>query len=212
MAAASHFNAGDYENAGRILDLPSFGNAADQSTLDDEPDGEAVTPYHTDRQAGHARQGVDKENVELLKGLCSLAMGDRQGSTERFREIAEDYPDSPNRNRALFLRWKAEESAKLPTKHPKLAAGLSAVVPGSGQIYTGRTYDGFRHFVFDGLLVYSVYRLLKDENYAGGYLLAGITLPFYLGNIVGAKQSAESYNASNRSAYVSQVIAEAGVE
>jgi hypothetical protein len=75
-------------------------------------------------------------------------------------------------------------------------------------VYAGRTRDGLRYLVFDGLLVYTVYWLFSEENYTGGYLLAGFTLPFYAGNIVGARRSAEIYNDSRRLERVSQWIDE----
>jgi hypothetical protein len=52
--------------------------------------------------------------------------------------------------------------------------------------------------------------LIRDENYAAGYLLAGFTLPFYVGNIVGANNSARHYNIARRYEFVSSSINEAG--
>jgi putative membrane protein insertion efficiency factor len=180
MAAASFFNAGRYAKSVETLDRCTSGDH-------------------------------EVENIQFLRGLCSMASGDWDEGAGRYQNIAADYPDSPNRNRALFLRWKAEEGGdNVPKKHPNLAAGLSAVIPGSGQMYTGRYYDGFRHLVVNGLLIFSVYQLFKEEYYAAGYLLVGFTLPFYVGNIVGANRSAESYNMWKRADYVSQVIEEAG--
>jgi tetratricopeptide (TPR) repeat protein len=205
MAGASYFNAGDYETCGGILDRIDYGDDVRSSGIDG-PENDNLTFAQQDRH------DTQKEKAALLRGLCTLAMGNWGGSAERFQQLAEDYPDSLTRNRALFLRWKSEEGATLPRKRPKLAAGLSAILPGAGQTYAGRAFDGFRHLVFDGLLIYSVYRLIESDNYAGGYLLAGFTLPFYVGNIMGAKRSAESHNASERASYVSLVISEAGKE
>jgi TM2 domain-containing membrane protein YozV len=97
-------------------------------------------------------------------------------------------------------------------KHPNLAAGLSAVLPGSGQAYAGRAYDGFRHLVFEGLLIFTIYQLADDDLWGATYLVAGITLPFYVGNIVGAKRSAEHHNASSRAKYVSESLEETAMD
>lgn len=74
----------------------------------------------------------------------------------------------------------------------------------------GRTYDALRHFIFNGLLIYTTYQLFSEEYYAGGYLVAGIALPFYLGNIFGAKRSAGYHNAVKRTAHVSEWLRHAG--
>ena len=64
----------------------------------------------------------------------------------------------------------------------------------------------------DGILIWSVYRLFDSGSYGGGYLLAGFAIPFYAGNVVGAKRSAEQFNSAERVAYVSRVLDEAGRE
>jgi putative membrane protein insertion efficiency factor len=209
MAAASFFNAGRYAKSVKTLD---------RCVREDEEVSEIATHENRTADGGPdaatgAAHRLAAEKIQFLQGLCAMASGDWNGGAERFKDIAADYPNSLNRNRALFLRWKAEEGAgDVPRKHPNLAAGLSVVIPGSGQMYTGRYYDGFRHLVVNGLLIFSVYQLFQEEYYAAGYLLVGFTLPFYVGNIVGAKRSAESYNSWKRAGYVSQVIEEAGAE
>lgn len=146
------------------------------------------------------------ERAEILRGLSSMMLGNWDAGASCFESAAVADPDSPNLNQLRFFQWKAEAGAgAVPRKHPALAATL-AVVPGMGHVYTGRYFDGFRHFLFDGLLMVSVYQLFDRGYYAGGYLLAGFTLPFYVGNIVGAKRSAESANATRRAEYVSLVI------
>jgi putative membrane protein insertion efficiency factor len=206
MAAASYFNDGRYAESSSILERCEFGGSDVPGQREDAP---GADPHEA--RGGAQELGADK--VQFLRGLCSMVSGDWEASAVRFANIATDYPDSPNRNQALYLQWKAEEgAASVPQKHPNLAAGLSAVIPGLGQAYSGRYFDGFRHFVIDGLLIITVYQLFKEEHYAAGYLVAGFTLPFYIGNVVGAKRSAESYNASKRAGYVSQVIEGAGAE
>jgi putative membrane protein insertion efficiency factor len=202
MAAASLFNEGKYEKGLEILELCG---------LEDEESRE--------RRADAGDHGQDdcqtlgSEKIQFLQGLCSMASGDWDISAYRFKTMAIEYPDSQNRNQALFCGWKAEEGGShVSRRSPTLAAGLSAVIPGSGQIYSGRTLDGVRHLVINGLLIFSVVKLFQDEHYAAGYLLTGITLPFYIGDITGAKKSADTYNATKRAAYVSDVIAEAGAQ
>jgi len=178
MAAASLFNAADYEESAEVA---------------------------------RRENGSEGEKAIFLLGLASMAEGRWEDAGSRFASLSES-GDSPIRDRAVFLRWKADEGREVPRKRPAVAGTLSAVIPGSGQVYTGRLQDGLRHLVVDGILIWSVYRLFDSKSYGGGYLLAGFTLPFYVGNIVGAKRSAEQFNSAERVAYVSRVLDEAGRE
>ena len=119
-----------------------------------------------------------------------------------FSHIAEELPDGLQRRRLLLLARDASRGIELPRKNASAAAVLSTIVPGAGQCYAGRPCDGFRHFVFDGLLIFSVVQLFRNEQYAAGYLLGGFTLPFYVGNVMGAKRSADRFNACKRLEYV----------
>ena len=188
MAAASDFNIGQYGMCKDLLSLCVFEGTSDTEII------------------------VDIEQAQFLRGLCSLSLGHWEDGVDRFEAIARAYPDSPYRSKALYLSQKAEQGVDLPSKNATMAAVFSALLPGSGQVYAGRARDGLRHFVFNGLLIYCVYSLIKDENYAAGYLLAGFTLPFYIGNIVGAKNSAEHYNVARRYEFVSTSIKEAGAD
>jgi hypothetical protein len=83
---------------------------------------------------------------------------------------------------------------------------MSAFVPGLGQIYSTHYRDGIRHFLFNALLGYWLYRLIDDENAAGALLVGGVELPFYVGNVLGAGRSARRYNASCRAQYLSDAL------
>jgi putative membrane protein insertion efficiency factor len=188
MAAASDFNIGQYGRCKDLLSLCVFKGTSDTEIV------------------------VDIEQAQFLRGLCSLSLGQWEDGIGRFEAIERTYPDSPYRNKALYLSQKAEQGVDLPSRNATMAMILSALLPGSGQVYAGRAHDGLRHFVFNGLLIYCVYSLINDDNYAAGYLLAGFTLPFYIGNIVGAKNGAEHYNVAKRDEFVSTSIKEAGAE
>ncbi len=183
MAAAAFFNKGSYSTCGKIVG----------------------------RYAPHAVQSPAViERLAFLDGLCLLARGCWDEGKTKFAAMASAYPASRYRRQAAFLAEKAAGGPDLPRKNPALAAVLSTLLPGSGQLYAGRRFDAFRHFIFNGLLIYTVYQLFSEEHYTGGYLVAGIALPFYLGNIFGAGRSSEYFNASTRAAYLSRWIEEAG--
>lgn len=189
MAAAARFNDGHYEQSLILLDGcrgPTSG-------------GRPVPE----------RPPVGGERIDVLSGLCAMGLGNWTDGASHFNRAAAGFPDSPNRNQSLFLKWKAEMGADAVSNKSPAVAGLLSVIPGMGQMYTGRYFDGFRHLLVDGLLITGTYQLFRNEEYAFGYLMAGFTLPFYAGNIVGARESARVHNATQRATYLSQAIVEA---
>ncbi len=188
MAAASDFNLGLYGRCADTLRKCDFDVITDTDNI------------------------IDIDQAQFLRGLCAMALGKWNEGSQRFEAIARVYPDSPYRDKALFLSKYVGLGVDIRRKNAKMAVVFSTLLPGSGQMYAGRAYDGFRHFLFDGLLVYSVYSLIKEENYAPGYLLGGFTLPFYFGNIIGAKNSAEKYNVTRRHKFISTLMQETSAQ
>jgi hypothetical protein len=194
MLAATHFNSGNYTRCHHVLDQCGF-----------RWNGGQAAPSKQDR-SGSVEGLVSMESWLYIQALCAMARADWDGARGRLEEIRRAYPDSPRSEHALVLEEASREGTSLPRKSPTLASVCSAVLPGSGQVYAGSAYDGLRHFLFNGLLLYSVYHLAKDENYPAAYLVASLELPFYVGNILGAKRSAERYNKSKRLDYLGEAI------
>ncbi len=191
LAAGSAFNGLDYSLCSDLLE--SFDSP--RLRMD-------AACMHADQREGK----VTREHWLFLNGLCLMGLEDWEDAARSFGEVPEACPRSPNAERAAFLAGRARQGPELPGRSPTAAAIFSAVVPGSGQMYSGRARDGLRHLIFDGLLIYTVYWLAREENYAGAYLVAGITLPFYVGNIMGAKRSAEWFNHAKRTEFIRDSI------
>jgi TM2 domain-containing membrane protein YozV len=83
----------------------------------------------------------------------------------------------------------------MPHKSPTAAGIMSAIIPGSGKIYTGEIGDGITSLIATGLFAYLSYdNFTKDRN-TRGWIFGGIAGFFYAGNIYGTAQSALIYNA-----------------
>lgn len=81
-------------------------------------------------------------------------------------------------------------------KDAYLAAGLSAVVPGLGKIYTGDYGDGIIAFLFTSVLGYIAYDNFNAGHNFRAWLFTGLTALFYGGNVYGSYTAAQIYNAS----------------
>jgi len=196
MVGASRFNAGDYRGCMDILDQYGFAHLPEA-----EREVELGGGDPSSGPGSSYREGLHQKRL-LLSGFCSLAVADWHGGAAEFQKVAEGYPDSPYRHRAHYLAQRAQAGEHLRRRNPALAGGMSVVLPGLGQMYCGRHMDGLRHLVFNGILMYQVYRLIDHDNYPGAYLMAGIALPFYVGNVIGARRSAERFNLIERSKYL----------
>ena len=199
MVGASRFNSGDYRGCRAVLDQC-----------------ESPFPPHTGASAGAGpnRSGngegrhseIFSQKRLLLSGLCALAEGDWKAGVVEFQAVCEAFPGSQFEEHAAYLARCALKEDRVARRSPTLASGMSGVFPGLGQAYCGRYMDAVRHFVFDGILIYQIYRLMDHDNYSGAYLVAGFTLPFYMGNVVGAWRSAERFNRVKRSEFTVSVI------
>ncbi len=81
-------------------------------------------------------------------------------------------------------------------KSPLLAAGLSAVVPGLGKVYTKDYGDAFMSFLFVGLNAWQAWRGFRKQGVRSvhGWIFAGFGVSFYLGNVWGSAKAAKRYN------------------
>jgi tetratricopeptide (TPR) repeat protein len=138
----------------------------------------------------------DAANAQL--GLClnSLEVNDVAGCRQQLEEFAENYPQDERvpgvrKSFALLDAYEAQ-----PKKSPDLAGTMSAVIPGSGQMYAEHYKDGLMAFVVNGLFIAGTIASLDDENYALAAIVGGVGFPFYVGNIYGAANATRKWNLS----------------
>ncbi|OGF17661.1 MAG: hypothetical protein A2W00_05185 [Candidatus Eisenbacteria bacterium RBG_16_71_46] len=201
-AAASRFNAGAFAACGRLLEDPVF--AAPRT-----PAAHAAPGDPRVIAAAAEPSGPPVPRVETLAGLCAFAEGDWPRAEGRFARAAAEGGDDGLAARDLRLAAFAREGPALPHRSPGLAGVLSAALPGTGQMYCGRAQDGWRHLLFNGVLLYSVVSLARGPNVPAAVVVAGVTLPFYAGNILGAQAAARGFDRQQRLDLLERALAEA---
>lgn len=92
-----------------------------------------------------------------------------------------------------------------PYKSATTAGLLSALIPGSGKIYTGQISEGITAFLLNGLFAFISYNNFKNNHNARGWIFAGVGAFFYAGNIYGSAVSARVYNSRFDFEYGEQV-------
>lgn len=108
---------------------------------------------------------------------------------EEAREILKEYTTDASLDQ-LF-----EKAMNQPQKSTKLAKVLSAVIPGTGQMYAGNWGGGLNAFGLNGALGY----VAVDAIFKGYYIDAALWTYFilrryYMGNLYRSGTAAETYN------------------
>jgi len=148
--------------------------------------------------------------AKLFIGLMYVEAMNWSEAKRTFEMIATTTPNLKISERAKLLLEKSNSGANLPRKSPLLAAIMSALLPGSGQFYSGHYFDGIQALSYVGafsLATYSAYRYDRDINDSDAILLlsATITSIFYSANILGAYQTAKFRNMRIRQNFMNEV-------
>jgi putative membrane protein insertion efficiency factor len=147
------------------------------------------------------------ERVGALAGLCAFALGDWDGAARGFGRATQASPSAERRERIATLAQAASRGPELPRRSPAVAGTLSALLPGAGQVYCGRRLDGLRHLLFNAALVYTVVTIAQHDEVPAAVIVGSVELPFYLGNVIGAKESARQWSRERRMQLLVQGIA-----
>jgi len=212
QTGACYFEAGVWADAERCY-LQAGMLAEDDETRALARDLLAAGHFNAGRYASAAKvlHGPDPAPRALaVRGLAEAARG-------RWERAADDFAagSAAAEDPLLSLRidrLAAVEAAgpDLPRRSPGLAMFMSTVVPGTGQMYAGRAHDGLRHLIFNGILIFTVVQLVHDDHVPAAVGVGAIGIPFYVGNIRGARQAARTYNRDRRLELTVRAIEEAG--
>lgn len=129
-------------------------------------------------------------SINILNQISILYEGNLTAGIN-VQDFSRSFPVSRREEIQKFLLRKVNPEYKSPIN----AAILSALIPGAGKIYTGYYADGVTSLLLTGVLGYISYADFNAKHYFRGWLFAGLTGVFYLGNIYGSAVSAQIRNA-----------------
>ena len=75
---------------------------------------------------------------------------------------------------------------------------LSAIIPGSGKIYTEDYGDGITAFLLTGVFSYLAYTNFDHKHYTRAWIFTAFGAGFYAGNVYGSVAAAQIFNAKVR--------------
>ncbi len=148
--------------------------------------------------------------TRLLLGLVEMEEGKWSSAAATFEGLAKSNSDAKLAETSKWLLGKAQAGTRLPKKSPALAAMMSSLLPGSGQIYCGHVFDGLQAMAFVGafaLATFQAYRYDRDVNDSDAilYLSASVSGFFYLANVMGAHQTAKFRNHQSKQRFIAEV-------
>lgn len=133
---------------------------------------------------------------DYYKGVLTLELLDFDAAAGAFKKISlkEGY-DEKYRNPAAALSGELKE-IKYPVKSAQFSGILSSLVPGLGQVYSGRALNGLYSFIINASLISAIVYSVKNEKPEAAAFFFVLEFPFYLGNIYNAASFAEKHNAA----------------
>ncbi len=100
------------------------------------------------------------------------------------------------KKKAASLLIEDQRFRDLSLKSPVLSGVLSAVLPGSGQLYNGRPWDALLSLSFNALFAGATYYSYKELDNIPLTIISGVAfLGFYIGNITNAVTDSQRINA-----------------
>ncbi len=158
-----------------------------------------LTSYPDDPQADAAR---------IRKGWCYLRQGNWRDAGEEFQKLP---PGSPLHAQGMELADEAKKYPGIEKKSPYLAGGLSAVLPGAGQLYVGRKTDAAAAFLLNGAFIWATAESYHKRSYATAGILLFFESGWYLGNIYNAASSAHKYNRQAEERFMEDLQGQYGI-
>ena len=157
-----------------------------------------------------ARQGhyvvVGQLNHELMERFRGAMLGEQARYQyawtllyqRHWREAGTQFRQIPSHStlyhNAQLLAEGSQKGEHLLAKSPLLAGVLSAVLPGSGQLYTTRLGDALLAFCLNGLFIAGAIEAVHHKVPIVAGILSVFEASWYVGNIYGAVNGAHKYN------------------
>ncbi len=156
-------------------------------------------------------QNYDLARLELIKVSLRHPSGTLYQRALFLQVVAFIYQFRWEEAQALLKDYTADETLdnllniaiNQPKKSARIARVLSAILPGTGQIYAGNWRGGLNAFLLNGALGFVAVDGILDQNYLDAFMWTYyIFLRYYRGNVFRAGKAVDEFNdnASRRAA------------
>ncbi|MEI8139917.1 MAG: tetratricopeptide repeat protein [bacterium] len=144
----------------------------------------------------------------IMKGICLARFGSREWARESFRSVPTNSVRFADVEALVGLAGRLDD---VPQKSPGLAAGLSALLPGAGQLYVERPRDATVSFLINGVTIAGMLAAFNNHEEVVGCVFAMVETSWYFGNIYNASSGAYKFNSRQRSSLFDQLEVNCGL-
>jgi hypothetical protein len=145
------------------------------------------------------------DDSEFMIGLSYLGEYRWNAGERVFAHFPSTYPESQFIPLAQSLRAEAAAAQILPRRSPAVGGILSTLIPGTGQMYAGKHWDGFMAFVVNGALAYATVHSWENDNKTSAYVFGWFGLSFYFGNIYGGINAPKRFNREQQEKHLKKI-------
>ena len=201
--AASYQNAGKLKNAIRAYQL----------LIDTYPKSSLAARCQNNIAQCHILSGNSKQGLSSLKqflaehaesdlaprahftiGILHTDKREWIHARQVWNDVSLTYPESPFAEVSNRLAQQVKDAQNLPRRSPTIAGALSVFIPGSGQVYTGRTVDGLYAFVSVAVLGGASFYYADRGRYEVAVPIGILGAFFYGNSIYQGIQTARTFN------------------
>lgn len=147
--------------------------------------------YATAKSFWEINSKLSSANKTILSATSYILQDNYKSANEILKAVKPE-------EHKLATNYKdlTEQAIALKRKSPALAGVMSAIIPGSGRIYSKDWKDGIVSLFFVGTMATQSIRGFNKSGVKStrGWIYSGIGFGFYLGNIYGSVVSAKAYN------------------
>jgi hypothetical protein len=135
------------------------------------------------------------DEARIWTALTLMEEGRWGEASEVLGQISED-------PLGVQMALAAQEGGQIPSRDPALSGLMSAVIPGSGQLYCGRPRDAVAAFAVTGLFLWGSIEAWDNDLKVTTGLLSVLGLGWYVGNIYNAVSGAHLYNRREKEKFI----------
>lgn len=208
--------AASYQNAGRLENAIG----AYQLLIDTYPKSILVARAKNNIAQCYVLSGDSEQGLASLKrflsehkgsslapraqftiGMLLMDKGEWIQASRAWSDVYSTYPESSFAKVSDRLARTIKNADTLPHRSPTVAGVLSALIPGSGQVYSGRTVDGLYTFVGMAVLGSASFYYADQKRYEVTIPVGVLSLFFYGNGIYQSIQSAQVFNAQRHAQF-----------
>lgn len=137
-----------------------------------------------------------RQHMGFLTGINYLYKKKWQSAYDYFSVMPADSVCYLDTSLLSLLREYSKQGIQLSRKSRTAAGLFSAIIPGTGKIYSRHLYDGLYSFCLIGLVTWQAYAGFHKDGTQSvkGWFYGTVGTIFYLGNIYGSIVSVKLYN------------------